>query len=90
MPENVKLRPCPFCGGSAGFIPDIMASQSNMLGWRFYVACFRCGVSYKNKDWRVWIKFDSDGNIVFARDDRPEALALWNASGDDGTDVVDG
>lgn len=87
--ERIDLRPCPFCGGPAVFVPDLMASDANMLGWRFYVACSGCGVSYKNKPWRVLTRFCGDGNIVFVRDDRPEALALWNGSGDNGTDVVE-
>lgn len=79
--ESVNLRSCPFCGGPAVFVPDMIAPQANMQGWRFYIACSGCGVSYKNKSWQVLIKFSGDGNIIFVRDDRPEALALWNGKG---------
>ena len=82
--DEIKLKPCPFCGGQVVFAPDIMTYQSNMQGWRFKISCSGCGVAFPDKGWHVLMRFGGDGNIDFVRDDRPEALALWNGRADNG------
>lgn len=37
--EEIKLKPCPFCGGTAGAIGDGAFDEDNC----FWVRCWECG-----------------------------------------------
>ena len=39
MPDEIKLKPCPFCGGVATTISDGVLSEDSL----FWVRCCGCG-----------------------------------------------
>ena len=41
---NVKLKPCPFCGGSLSDFPGVMIFEKRMINTDLYhVHCIHCG-----------------------------------------------
>lgn len=65
MSKEIKLKPCPFCGGKAKLLKDEIGNTADMCGaeW-WYVACSKldCGIYAETAD----------------RPTPQEAAKLWN------------
>lgn len=77
MSEEIKLLPCPFCGGEAEIVDARL---------RFLVRCTQCGCANVPKKWHG--EFDEDGHRAASDDDvaawKADAIAAWNTRAHDG------
>lgn len=77
MPE-IKLKPCPFCGGEATYIINNNYEHRTTHGWTFGIKCKNCMAELPVRDFIVTVDLESNGEIVFAKDDREKAARMWN------------
>lgn len=76
MEDQIKLKPCPFCGGEAHFRCRSNKSSHYEVGFEFEIAC-TCGMKLPN-----WFEIEfclsEDGEISIKKDEREKAIAAWN------------
>ena len=78
--SEIKLKPCPFCGGKAEFTTKTNSSSQHDVGFRFVVICTKCHVcAPKTYEWNF--RLGSDGEIISSVDEREEAAGDWNRRG---------
>lgn len=85
--DEIKLKPCPFCGGEAAMIANtgcIEAAHGEYRAWEFCVMCIGCNISLPRRNYRLAVKLDKCGEIVVMQDERKEAADLWNRRADNG------
>lgn len=76
---DIKLKPCPFCGGKAVF--QTRSTFHNNLygpGYVFRIKCSKCGISPEKNEYMTSMYFDEDGKVGFRVDHREEAAKEWN------------
>ncbi len=44
MSDKRTLKPCPFCGGDAGYLEDLRFEEQSENFPKWYVKCKSCGV----------------------------------------------
>ena len=76
--DEIKLKPCPFCGGKAEYIINTNYERCTTHGWKFGIKCTNCMTELPMKDFLVTADLESNGEIVFAKDDRKKAADMWN------------
>lgn len=74
---DLELKPCPFCGGTAGFVTDSSGynNDSRLIG--FKIKCSKCGLVLPKK-FNIQISLGGKGNIVTDLDQRQDAVNSWN------------
>ena len=76
--DEIKLKPCPFCGGKAEYIINTNYERCTTHGWKFGIKCTNCMTELPIKDFIVTVDLESNGKIAFAKDDRKKAADMWN------------
>lgn len=76
--EEIKLKPCPFCGGKAEYIINSNYDRFTTHGWQFGIQCTNCMTELPMRDFIVTVNLKSDGEIAVAKDDRKKAADMWN------------
>lgn len=82
--SEIKLKPCPFCGGKAEYLITENYNLGRTQGWKFGVACTKCMVALPMRDFTVTVDFTIDGEIVSKKDERKKAADMWNRRADNG------
>ena len=77
QPNNLKLRPCPFCGGIVKFRSDRAISDEQPV-ILFGIVCSDCGVSLPHLG-KIQFKLWDNGDVDIVRDDRQMMVDTWNA-----------
>lgn len=75
--SDIKLKPCPFCGGKAVFKPVSNKSDHYSVGFLFEVECEDCGTTLPGQ-YNIDFSFTEDGEINILNDLRFEAISKWN------------
>ena len=76
--DEIKLKPCPFCGGKAEYFISSNYSRGVTHGWKFGINCTNCLVALPMQDFTVTADLTANGEIVFDQDDREVAARMWN------------
>lgn len=76
--DEIKLKPCPFCGGKAEYFISSNYSRGVTHGWKFGINCTNCLIALPMQDFTVTADLTANGEIVFAEDDRKKAADMWN------------
>ena len=85
--DEIKLKPCPFCGGEAAMIANVGcadAASGDFRAWEFCVMCLGCNISLPRRNYHLSVQLGKCGEIVVAQDDRQEAADTWNRRADNG------
>lgn len=82
--DEIKLKPCPFCGGEAVYIIDKNYIRCTAHEWQFGIKCTNCMVELPVRDFIVTVGMKSNGEIVFTKDDRKKAADMWNRRAENG------
>ncbi len=80
-PEGFRLKPCPFCGGEAVFIPKSNHSSNRGIGCDFKIECQDCGVSMREM-YKVEFRLTKGGFLNSYHDERKQAATIWNRRAD--------
>lgn len=83
--SEIKLKPCPFCGGEAVFAVRSNKSSSHDVGFVFTILCSGCHARLP-ADYTLTAKLDAQGYIIITSDGRKNAAELWNRRADNETD----
>ena len=75
--EEIKLKPCPFCGGEAEFNIKTNSSSRLRSGFTFVIRCKECHIQYP-KMYRSEFKIHSNGDMIPTIDERGKAADDWN------------
>lgn len=71
--DEIKLRPCPFCGGKAKF----RIFEHNAMAYKYQIECDKCGAT-NNEVGLTTLLFEKDGSINTIQDDRWKLADAWN------------
>lgn len=82
--SEIKLKPCPFCGGKAEYLITENYNRCATQGWKFGIHCTKCMVALPMRDFTVTVDLTSDGELVSQKDEREKAADMWNRRVDDG------
>lgn len=77
MMSEIKLRPCPFCGGKAVYMTKSNASDHYCAGFNFEVGCEGCGISLPGR-YKIRFSLSENGELNILNDERPIAAEKWN------------
>lgn len=76
--EEIKLKPCPFCGGKARFLIFGQDHTSlSAMAYKFQIECDRCGATNNEVGLTAFL-FQQDGSIKSIQDDRFKVANAWN------------
>lgn len=67
--DEIKLKPCPFCGGEAAYIIYSNYERCTTHGWQFGIKCTNCMIELPMRDFIVTADLKSNGGIAFANMD---------------------
>ena len=81
--NEIKLKPCPFCGSEAQFKTISNKSGNQSVGFEFEISCVKCGVMLPKRD-SVEFQLSNSGVIKPITDHRMTALEAWNRRADNG------
>mgnify|MGYP000012381560 CR=1 FL=1 len=85
LQNTEKLKPCPFCGGEAGFKIFNTIMQANNRGWSYELKCKKCGVSVPNIErYETIVGMNENGDVLIIHDDRKKVIEAWNRRVNDG------
>lgn len=76
--DEIKLKPCPFCGGEAVYIINKNYEWGTTHGWQFGIKCTNCKTELPMRDFVVTVDLESNGEIAFTKDERGKAADMWN------------
>ena len=85
MMSEIKLKPCPFCGGEAQFITKSYKSSHYDAGFNFTIQCQGCYTRLP-QEYSLSVKLDAEGYIIITGDGRKDAAAAWNRRADNEID----
>lgn len=71
--DEIKLKPCPFCGERAVFKTNSNFSSHHKIGFNFEIECEDCGAKLP-KLYKVEFSLTDDGGIKPLFDDRKRLL----------------
>ena len=80
-PDGFRLKPCPFCGGEAVFIPKSNDSSNSGFGCDFKIECQGCGASIRER-YKVEFRLAGGGFLNSYLDERKRAASVWNRRAD--------
>lgn len=75
--SEIKLKPCPFCGGKAVYMTKSNASDHYCVGFNFEVECEDCGMSLPGR-YKIKFSLSENGELNVLNDERPIAAEKWN------------
>lgn len=78
MSNEMKLLPCPFCGGKTIFNVITINSSNCSVGFTFEILCNDCRIKLPKK-YEVELSMGEHGEIKTSKDERKEALEAWNS-----------
>lgn len=73
---EIKLRPCPFCGGKAVFKFQKIGSANALLVADILVGCSECKLRLPGR-YSLVVKENGDGEISITSDQQ-KAVDAWN------------
>ena len=76
--DEIKLKPCPFCGGEPYFYTKALGEENGALKFYFRIACRRCQTSPNNAYGDIKIHLLDNGELSISPDDRKKVAAEWN------------
>ncbi len=76
--KDIKLKPCPFCGGIAHFIETSNNFRNNLRTTGFRAECCRCHASIPNTYYLLTF-FNGKRELETIKDERKEAAEAWNS-----------
>ena len=82
--DEIKLKPCPFCGSEAVYFITGNYNRCVTNGWKFGIKCPNCMVALPKEDFTVTVDLTSSGGILFSTDERKKAADMWNRRADNG------
>ena len=85
MMSEIKLKPCPFCGGEAVFAVESYKSSHRDIGFNFTILCSGCHTRLP-AEYSLTAKLDAQGCILITSDGRKSAADAWNRRADNETD----
>lgn len=79
MMSEIKLKPCPLCGGEAKFV---VISKSDPIyecdiGYSFTIQCSRCYTRLPS-EYIVYFGLPDRGDLITTLDERKIAVKAWN------------
>lgn len=80
--DEIKLKPCPFCGGEAEFFAMRHYDKCTKRGWDFGIHCVDCMVALPKADFSILADLACSGEIVLDQDEREKAAQMWNRRAD--------
>ena len=80
--DEIKLKPCPFCGGVAEFFETRHYDRGTKRGWGFGIHCVDCMVALPKADFSILADLACSGEIVLDPDEREKAAQMWNRRAD--------
>lgn len=75
--SEIKLKPCPFCGGKAIYKIISNNSTHHCVGFGFKVECEDCGMNLPGR-YDMSFSLTEDGELNVLLDKRPIAAEKWN------------
>lgn len=82
-----KLRACPFCRGKAVFRTVSNRWDNYSVGFKFTIECNDCGIELPNT-YNVRFSLNDDGEINILKDQRGDAIRMWNVRKNDERNFV--
>lgn len=80
--SEIKLKPCPFCGGKAEYLITENYNRGTTQGWKFGIHCTKCMVSLPTRDFTVTVDLCGSGELLSLKDEREKAADMWNRRAD--------
>lgn len=74
--NDLKLEPCPFCGGEAVVLNKSYHYSKDSWGDDWYVECKGCRIT--SPTYETLVKRMKNGQLVIFKDGRTEAITKWN------------
>lgn len=78
--SEIKLKPCPFCGGEAVYVTSSNNSSHCCVGFDFEVKCKECKVGIPGR-YEMKFYLGENGELKILADERPKAAERWNRRG---------
>ena len=75
--SEIKLKPCPFCGGEAVFAVRSNKSSHHDVGFDFTILCSGCQTRLP-AEYSLTAELDAQGYIITTSDGRKAAAEAWN------------
>ena len=75
--SEIKLKPCPFCGGETVYITKSNVSEHHCVGFDFKVGCEDCEMSLPGR-YKIRFSLSENGEPNVLTDERPIAAEKWN------------
>lgn len=75
--EEIRLKPCPFCGGKAIYNTTNNVSDHYCVGFDFEVGCEDCGMVLPGR-YKLRFTLSEDGEPNILNDERSVAAEKWN------------
>ena len=73
-----ELKPCPFCGGKAGFRKLENYTTSDSVGYEFNITCSVCRATIPGTKEVVLFKLSADGSVSIAGKGLERSAEVWN------------
>lgn len=78
-----KLKPCPFCGEEVSIEQTRHGTAPNKcVEFGFEIRCKKCGATLSAAYGEIVMKLSAQGDIIFDKDGREQAIAAWNTRAD--------
>ena len=75
---EIKLKPCPFCGGEAEFFEENNGYHSRgNAEWTLGIRCTKCGIKSPHI-YRIDVILNKNAEFQFLLDERRVAVDDWN------------
>lgn len=83
---EIKLKPCPFCGGKAVYTTTNNVSDHHCVGFDFEVCCEDCEMVLPGR-YKIRFSFTENGELNILTDERQIVAGKWNKrAGEDGVE----
>ena len=76
MSNDIRILPCPFCGGEAELIQKTNGYTSGKITNQYIVECEECGIHTKTYESKIY-QLD-DGRVCIDKNGAVDAIDVWN------------
>lgn len=77
--DEIKLKPCPFCGGDAEIRMESTGKNvQGELNAQYRIWCKRCGCSGSIHRFNVSVHFAYGGHVIIDNFEKQNAIDAWN------------